>query len=155
MSGISTRKRTKRRVGGRKSHKSRKKRKTKRKYKTKKRRGGAANEWLDYKSFHNLVNNNTVKPEDIVLVRPKGSQGNGEEEKFVSDESSDGDYDFSFVDQDSGFVVYYECCIEGDNEEVEFKLKGASEAPQSGGGKKKKIRRRRRNKKKKRGNTKR
>ena len=84
-------------------------------------KGGS--KWLNYAEFHNYIQQN---PEIIgrnVLVRPSANgdfQGEGSLEKLVGDASSHGDYDFDFFSD--GMSNYYECCLEGEEEEVQFKI---------------------------------
>ena len=93
-------------------------------------KGGS--KWLNYAEFHNYIQQN---PEIIgrnVLVRPRANgifQGEGSLEKLLGDSSYDGDYDFDFFSD--GMSNYYECCLEGDEEEVQFKI--VRPEPEGGG----------------------
>ena len=49
--------------------------------------------------------------------------------KLLGDSSYDGDYDFDFFSD--GMSNYYECCLEGDEEEVQFKI--VRPEPEGGG----------------------
>ena len=123
--------------------------------KTRKKRGGA---WMDYASFHSYISNNQDIIGKEILVRHKSEDengnwvgmGNGSKETLVSDNSFGGNYDFTFQDPEGGPENYYECCVEGDIEEVEFKLLPEALPRQAGGTRKK--RKRRRTKKKRRRN---